>query len=308
MQLSDHIETIIIRYLHNKATPAEREEVENRLKSDPPFKNTFDRLKQEQIVLESLVAFDTRAQVNHWINQQNYAGRQSTLKKRWLGLLCLLAGIALLYWFLQRTQQTNPEPIAPLPFDSTENSSDHPLIHDTIKSLPQNRAPLPQEPIAQYPIPEKPSLDTLIPWSDQALQDLAVAYYELPPDEGSLRGDDESNQVTSIWNLIRSNQFTNAVKLIDSLQTDFNTEDKNYLLGHIALGQKKYDLALNLFQKTLTQLKYKDEAQWYKLLASLALGHKKYAQSKFELDVILKDPTHPHYSDAVKLAAELRMK
>ena len=98
---------------------------------------------------------------------------------------------------------------------------------------------------------------------DQALQDLAVAYYyELPPDEGSLRGDDESNQVTSIWNLIRSNQFTNAVKLIDSLQTDFNTEDKKLPARAYCFRSKKYDLALNLFQKPWLNWSIKDEAQW----------------------------------------------
>lgn len=110
---------LIEKYLNNELDKSEKAEVEERLKNDVSFKETFKWYKEMNSSLPSITAKDAKAQAKGWLLQDR-AKHEQLLKKgsntKWLilGLLVLLGLCALLYFF-----KANPPKVDPIQYADT---------------------------------------------------------------------------------------------------------------------------------------------------------------------------------------------
>ncbi len=309
MEIPHDIELLILKFLRNQVTDEEIRHIHQRLEQDPNFKKTFELLKSEQIALESLVESETKTRVKDWLdaerttNPRHMTGRLAP----WIWVFSLTLLAVLMYLVLQK-KNMHKIPLVPSPsvgIDSIIVSIDTSkfITVEKINELKPDYTPTAKvktPDVKLKPIEEK--------FTDQDLESYAVEFYQLPLDEGSLRGENNArDQINRIWSQLRLKQYVAADHLLDSINP-FNTNEKKYLLGHLRLGQQKYDEAIIQFKMLEGVATFKDAAQWYSMIGTLATGNKQYTLALQRLDQILIDTTHPHHEEAMNLKKRLDQK
>lgn len=285
------IEILIQRYLAGQASSEEILQVEKRLVIDTAFKKMFDLIKQEQIVLESLVETETKSYVHDWFVSQKVTNPKPIKSSRWAWIFSFTILTLLTYLYLHKKTEVVPSAVQPLSLkvDSTSKQV------DTINASPTN---------PKNQIPEKNAIPADEQLSNKNLEDVALASYELPLDEGALRGNADENQINMIWQNLRLKQYNQANNQLDSL-SQISGDEKKYLLAHLYMGQRKYNQALKEFNLLKNAAQYKDDAQWYIILGTLAKGKKSYTEARTLVDAIMLDTSHPRWEEALILKRKL---
>lgn len=288
-------------YLNDQLSSAERQAFEAQMATDPALAEEVGVHRLEREMMDMMLEDDLDNQLQAWQQEKaQLPPRAKGSMRLWLLITIIIIGVAVLLFFILRS-------------NSTENSQQTP------SSIPKNETSQPQEsepPKKKYNGPvadteEKPAKKET-PTANRNTELIAMVeeFGGSPEFAGSLvrSAEDAESRFDSARVLIQEKRYDEAIRLLQTIPND-NQEiflNARLNLGYLYFIQKNFKASIPHleFVTTRKDYLYAEAAEWYLLLAYLADGQR----NKFDLKLasMLADAEHSYYQKANQLKVRVK--
>jgi len=144
--------------------------------------------------------------------------------------------------------------------------------------------------------------------SQYADEALFAAQYEKPTDSSFRSGSAADRPLQPGLDAWSAGDLNKAMLFFSNISPDDDHyAEAEYYLGHVALQQQQYDLAIAAFGLSAQHgpSKFKEKAEWNRVLAYLAAGHTQYPEFQAFLGQIADNPAHSYQAQAGVLQGKL---
>lgn len=205
---------------------------------------------------------------------------QSWWAKNWKYILtAMVVLIVAVYGILQTSKKTPETPAHILPQGS-----------------PVDTTPSVQVPIAQTP--EKIPVEDAPKAQDR--RQLAMSSYRIPESLSGVRGQADEDTLALASKAFFDKKYRMVLRLLTNLP-EGETQDALSLRAHAYFNSGNYAAASRDFLALEKGGIYRREAEWFGLLARMAMPNPDQKTIRLELDKIRRQPNHPFARDAEKL-------
>ena len=279
--MNEKLYTLIEDYNLGRLAPEQLEAFESAMKTDAALAAAVQAHRIEWEAQEMLAENVLRAQIRQAFVEHPPQNENWLLKNwAWIALTLLVLGIAGVLFF----QKTPPEA---LPAKTTPSS----LPKDTVP-VRDTLAPTPNVPEVQPPQP----LDT---------RKYAMAAYRVPEGLSSLRGPEEADTLSLANKAFADKNYRRVLQLLATLPED-ERQEALLIRAHAQFGAGRYADAARDFADLEKGGIYRREAQWFGVLAQMAVpGSDKKLWMK-ELEEIRQEGGHPYRKQAEALWRRIR--
>lgn len=142
-------------------------------------------------------------------------------------------------------------------------------------------------------------------YSDQAL---FAGQYEKPADSSFRSGATNDRPLQPGLDAWLAGDLSKAATFFRNIPTENEYyAEAQYYLGHVALQQQQYDTAIGAFTQTVQRStsKFREKAEWNRLLAYLAAGRTKEPDFQLFLKQIASNSAHSYQAQAKELQNKL---
>lgn len=168
--------------------------------------------------------------------------------------------------------------------------------HILPQSSPVDTTPSVQVPIAQTP--EKIPVEDAPKAKDR--RQLAMSSYRIPESLSGVRGQADEDTLALASKAFFDKKYRITVRLLTNLP-EGETQDALSLRAHAYFNSGNYTAASRDFLALEKGGIYRREAEWFGLLARMAMPNPDQKTIRLELDKIRRQPNHPFAQDAEKL-------
>lgn len=287
-------------YLDGKLSSEAQQAFEAQMATDAALAEEVGVHRLEREMMDMMLEDDIDNKMQEWQKEKVQLPQRAKGSNRlWLLITIIIIGVALLLFFILRS-------------NSTENSQQTPS-----SSIPKNETSQPQAPAQKkYNGPvanteEKPAKKETSPSNGKAeMIAMAEEFGGTPAFAGSFvrSAADAESRFDSASVLIQEKRYDAAIRL---LQTIPNDDPEIYLNSHLNLGylyflQQNFNAAIPHFTYAASNRDYlyAESAEWYLVLANLGSG--KTAEAEKSLNKILSDAGHSYYKQALALKKRLQ--
>lgn len=137
---------------------------------------------------------------------------------------------------------------------------------------------------------------------------LFVAYYEKPADSAFRAGTGADHPLQPGFEALQNNRLVEAAAFFSAIPAgNERYAEAQYYLGHATLQQQQYDAALTAFANAASsnETKWRDKAEWNRLLTFLAAGRTTEPAFANLLNQVADAPDHSFAKPAKALRAKL---
>ncbi len=174
-----------------------------------------------------------------------------------------------------------------------------------VQNLPQN-SPIDTTPPVRVPIaqnPEKVPVEDAPKAPDR--RQLAMASYRIPESLSGVRGQNDEDTLALATKAFFDKKYRMVVNLLVKLPEN-ETQDALSLRAHAYFNAGNYAAASRDFLALEKGGIYRREAEWFGLLARVAMPNSDQKAIIIELDKIRRQPNHPFVGDAEKVWRTLK--
>lgn len=221
------------------------------------------------------------------------AGRNRTARRwvrRIMVLLCSVLVVAAVWWWGLQGQDKPSLPAVKTPVNPSHQAAPSPALPDTSGEK------------SKLPVAGSPSNG--LKTATKGAQYLAIAtrHYEIPSEYAGTRNTQPRDSLSAAKIAFLDKKYADAWQMLGNDTAGVLTETR-YLKGHILFAQKQFERSSEVFDALAANpaSAYRDAAEWYALLATIAQG--KIAGTR--LQKILADEKHAYREKAEKLANDL---
>ena len=239
--------------------------------------------EMQELMAENLLRSQIRQQFE--TNGTPPGGGQHWWTKNWKYILtAMIILIVAVYGILQTSKKTPETP--------AENQPQNSPVDTTTSA---------QVPIAQTP--EAVPVEDAPKTPDR--RQLAMASYRIPESLSGVRGQSDEDTLALATKAFFDKKYRMVVRLLTNLP-EAETQDALSLRAHAYLNAGNYTAASRDFLALEKGGIYRREAEWYGLLARMAMPNVDQKVVALELDKIRRQPNHPFAGDAEKLWRALK--
>ncbi|HMQ48915.1 MAG TPA: hypothetical protein PKA00_15700 [Saprospiraceae bacterium] len=298
MSNNDFLEQQIEAFLGGKMNAEEQAVFKKALSENQELVKVLALRQLEFEVAENIIAQDIRQQLQALKASQPIPSAASIWKKIYMRLLLLAVLLVLLggllHWYFKRPLPTPTNTIPPL------------------ESPPQKELPtpelLPESPNKAAPTPQNNPKET--PRQQEADPIALSKFWYTEPDFSTLRS--LSPQSTDAYGEALDAWQEKDFKKVRLLLENHSKDDPNIFRVRMLLAHAHYQLgdfqrAYRLFASIADSqlMPWAEEAQWYAILALLALGETENSDFQKKLQSISTTKNHPYFDQAKQLKASL---
>jgi hypothetical protein len=235
--------------------------------------------EMQELMAENLLRAQIREQFE-MLEAPSASGRLNWWANNWKYILtAMIVLIIAVYGILRTFKKTSESPAQILPQNAPV---------DTIPSAPV--------PIAQTPVPVPVEKAPKAP----SRRHLAMASYQIPGSLSGARGQNDEDTLALATRAFFEKKYHLVLNLLKKLPEN-ETQDALSIRAHAHFNAGNYAAASRDFIALEKGGLYRREAEWYGLLARLAMPNADPKAIELELDKIRQQRNHPYAEDAEKL-------
>lgn len=295
----------IEKYLNDEMSPEERAQFEQRLGRDPDLRT---ELEEQRAFLDRLKTQMLREKIAAALAENGPATPPKRPRGRtWIWMFVLLIVPAVTFWMLSRDGSPAEDPMPPPPSEEKQEPPGDPSSPSPQSKEAEGPAPKeqPRPPIAGLPevepAPDRPSVrgkaEDPGEW-ERFVASVWVTRFE----PGAWR---QEERYAPVAELLQERQFTDAYVQLQLLEMTLPENDTlHFLKGYCLLEMREGGEALRYFAKLPGDNPWRQEVEWYSVLALLLQGEREQALTRIRL--IAQDAGHPFREEARDVLDRMR--
>ena len=295
----------IQNYLDSKMSAAERQAFEEQLATDSSLANEVGVHRLEREMMDILLEDDISDKMQEWQQEKAQLPKRTNGQWKWGIIIAGLIGIALLVFYLSRSDSDTIQNTQPIPTDSIQQKENLQTEEKGKESKPTKKY---NGPVADSE--EKNSkAESGSQNNNKELIAMAEEFGGSPEFAGTFvrSAAEAESQFDSANVFIRDKRYDEAIRMLKTIPND-NPEiflNARLNLGYLYFLKKNFRAAIPVLSDAANSpdYLYTEAAEWYLTLSYL--GNNQQTQLKESLNKILADADHLYHKQAVKLKARL---
>ncbi len=295
----------IQNYLDGKMSAAERQAFEAQLATDASLADEVGVHRLEREMMDILLEDDISSKMQEWQQEKTQLPQRTNGQWKWIAMIAGLIGIALLVFYLWRSNAPDIQNAPSIPTDSRKQQENLQKEEKVKQSKPTKKYNGPVADSEEKNAKEESRSQN----RNKELIAMAEDFGGLPEFAGTfVRSAAEAESRFDSANVfIRDKRYNEAIHLLQTIPND-NPEiflSARLNLGYLYFLKKNFRAAIPPLSDVANSpdYLYAEAAEWYLTLSYL--GSNQQAPLKEHLNKILADADHLYHKKAVALKARL---